>query len=338
MQRQLVRPWMLALTLCAVVACDDGGADASAGDGALADATTSDAGGADASGPDAGPTWLEATWPQDTAAALPERLSALGIYADPAARTPSAAMFAYAPRHPLWSNGADKQRLLYLPPGERVVDWVFPVGTLLVKTFAFEGAAVETRLLLRRAERWDYAVYVWDGDDATWQGANWQEQPVEGRAHTVPGRLDCRTCHESAASPVLGIQPWQLDLAYDWAPRLEGEPLPVEGRTPEETAVLRYFVGNCIACHNGGDGPNSAVSFHPDVAVQNLVNQEAQAEGGAVGVRVVPGDPEASVLFTSVVLARQPAYRGDFKPMPPLGIQVVDPDVEALLRDWIESL
>jgi hypothetical protein len=285
---------------------------------------------------------------------LPELLSEVGLYEDLAGLRTYADLAGYVPKHPLYSDGLDKERHLYLPDGMRVEAagdqvWEFPIGTVLAKTFSYEGAPVETRLLFRTANGWDYGLYKWlpDGSDASLLRGNWSDVRVElGRGkltHTLPSRLDCRTCHEThesvAASPVIGVSRLQTDRDLIDAGVFSETPqtTPVQGRTPEETAALSYFVGNCITCHNGGDSINSAFSLYPEDVVSNIVNHPTQSETGE-GVRVVPGDPEQSVVYITVVAAGASGYQGPFKKMPPIGVDVIDPDASTILGAWIEDL
>ena len=284
---------------------------------------------------------------------LPEFLSEVGVYQDVVSRAAYPDVEGYVPNHPLYSNGLDKERHLYLPEGSTVdvgaAAWEFPVGVVFAKTFLYEGEPVETRLFFRTSDGWDYGLYQWlpDRSDAEVIRGNWAEVPVElgggELTHTLPSRLDCRTCHETheavAASPVIGVSELQTgaDLidaqVFSEAPRTT----PVQGKTEEETAALSYFVGNCITCHNDGDSINSAFSLYPDDAVENTVDQRTESETGE-GIRVVPGDPEQSVLYVTVVEAGTPGYRGPFKVMPPIGGDVIDPDASAILGAWIENL
>jgi len=48
---------------------------------------------------------------------LPLRLRDTGLYAAGSATEPAAGIVSFSPQYPLWSDGADKQRWLYLPPG-----------------------------------------------------------------------------------------------------------------------------------------------------------------------------------------------------------------------------
>ncbi|MEM7135956.1 MAG: hypothetical protein AAF500_05210 [Myxococcota bacterium] len=285
---------------------------------------------------------------------LPSRLSEVGLFTDMTAREPYDDLVPYSPKHVLYSNGLAKERQLYLPDSASIDvedddQWVFPEGTVLVKTFVFEGVPIETRLIFRNDEDWDYAIYRWseDAGDADRLEGNWAEERVavgdEGLPHTLPSRLDCRTCHETheavTDSPVLGVGRYQTDDRLVDAGVFAGEPQQdeVEGRTDEETSALSYFIGNCTSCHNGGEALNSSFSLYPDDAVNNTVDRPTSSETGQ-GIRVVPGNPAGSVLFVTVVEAGDPSYRGPFKVMPPIGVDTTDASAEAVLGDWIQSL
>ncbi|MBW2190552.1 MAG: hypothetical protein JRG93_13355 [Deltaproteobacteria bacterium] len=301
--------------------------------------------------PNAEPTQRWLLEPGDS---LPELLSEVGLYEDVAALEAYADVLRYVPNHPLYSNGLGKERHLYLPEGAAVeVDeaqgWDFPVGVVLAKTFSYEGEPVETRLLFRTSEGWDYGLYQWlpDGSDAEVLRGNWAEVPLDlgdgELTHTLPSRLDCRTCHEThedvSATPVIGISKLQTgaDLLATEIFSRPPTTTPVQGRTDEETAALSYFVGNCITCHNGGDSINSSFSLYPEDAVANTVDRPTESETGE-GIRVVAGDPERSVLYITVVEAGATGYRGPFKMMPPIGGNIIDPDASAILGAWIENL
>ena len=291
---------------------------------------------------------------------LPSSLSKTGIFANLETLDPAPSMLAYTPAWPLYSDGADKRRLLALPEGTTIdASWTFPVGTLLVKTFTFDDLAgraaaspVETRLLFRRRVGWHYAVYQWNeaGTDATLVDGDWNEVPLhlereggESFLYVLPSRLDCRACHETSqqrtGNPVLGIGPHQLSAelatngAFAEAPRV----MPVKGRTDAETAALGYFVGNCISCHHGGAGSNASFSLYPEDAVEQTVGRPVQSEV-AEGVRVVPGDGDASALFVAVTQARSAGRRARSTPMPPIGVTKSDPEAAPILRRWIDEL
>jgi cytochrome c553 len=302
------------------------------------------------------------TWFADVEAPPPTWITETGIFADASALEPAEGFVPYEPPFPLWTNGSGKYRLLYLPPGARVDTsspdaWRFPVGTVLVKTFAYDGlegqdgeAPVETRLLFRRRDGWAYALYQWgaDGREARLMGERWAGRTLKLPAadggtveHTLPGLLDCKACHETnRGEAVIGLSRINLDpqLPATFFTQAPETPAPA-GRTPAEQAAMDYFVGNCVHCHHGETrGDNASFSLLPEDLVESTVNKPTEASASGAGVRVVPGDPEGSAIFEAVVKTRREGYRGEFKAMPPLGWDVIDGDAEGILRDWIGSL
>lgn len=299
----------------------------------------------------AGPAWLD-----DVEAEAPQWLSKTGLFADLQALKPAQGVLRYTPPNPLWSSGTNKQRLLYLPPGETPTPgerWRFPVGTVLAKTFSYDDiegqvgdVPLETRLMIRRADGWHYAEYHWnvEGTEARRLEPNWGEQALTltyadlSFGYTIPGELDCKGCHEARDdAPVLGMSNLNLDpaLAERWGITVD----PIPARTPVEETAMRYLTGNCVHCHHGGEGnDNATYSLKPADLIANTVGQPTESSASGDGIRVQPGDAEGSALFEAVVRARAPEYGGDFKPMPPLGIDQVDPAAARVLRAWIEAL
>jgi hypothetical protein len=272
----------------------------------------------------------------------------------------AAPALGYEPGYELWSDGGSKQRALVLPEGSAIdaTDssvYQLPVGSLLIKTFSFPTPAsptqampVETRVLRRLPDGWDFAAYAWDeaGEDAEQlelrraETRDVLDDAGESFLHAIPSRLECRQCHESSASPVLGLS--ELSLAasgslarlaerMDPPPRAPYASLPERG--PLTTAVLGYFLGNCVHCHNGSNGAASSFDLRPEVALDNTVNHPTESSATADGVRVQPGDPEQSVLFIGL--------RGgdrEVKDMPPLGVARRDERALRLVQDFIVAL
>jgi len=268
---------------------------------------------------------------------LPATLGELGI----GATTAPDAMIAYAPTWPFWSSGSAKTRFVFLPApidASAPDAWQFATGTMFVKTFAYDDRPIETRVLRLLDAGWTYDLYRWldDGSDAMLVELGTQvEVPIDDtRVHTIPGRLDCRTCHESAPSPVLGFNELQLDDAT-----LATLGVIASARIPDPDptthAVLGLFQGNCVHCHHGGGGPNASFDLRYPVALANTIDHPTESSGSAPGIRVKPGDPDHSILY--LAYARDPA-NPDVKAMPPLGIDRGDATGLTLLRDWIEGL
>src|SRR4051812_6813468 len=85
-------------------------------------------------------------------ALVPILLSQTGLYADIGSELVADGVLPFAPAFPLWSDGADKRRYVFLPPGQvidssRMDSWGFPEGTKLWKELTRDGVRIETRLL-----------------------------------------------------------------------------------------------------------------------------------------------------------------------------------------------
>jgi uncharacterized repeat protein (TIGR03806 family) len=170
----------------------------------------------------------------------PQRLSEYRFFLDDGARQPNLGVTHYDLNTPLWSDGALKFRYVYVPPGARAQyrdDGVFefPVGTVLIKTFAFAADMrtpaenvryLETRLLIRRAEGWIALPYVWNeaqtearlspiGADLAVSFTDNQGRAVALDWH-VPNRNECAGCH-SLAGAIAPIGPNARNLNRDYA-------------------------------------------------------------------------------------------------------------------------
>ena len=301
---------------------------------------------------------------------LPASLTQTGYFPSPANLDALAAgAHAFVPAHQLWSDGLHKKRQVILPAGQKVDNaqreaWVFPIGTVFVKTFLGDGPAgmkpVETRIIRRTDnpdpfEQYTYDVYRWNesGTEATL--LNIQERTptpvtVGGRSfmHQIPSRDDCKKCHAANDTPVIGFDEIRLN-----APLMPGgqiqlasfgnkgfftRPLPapaaqISDPDPLTQRVKGYLFGNCYHCHNGND--TQAFDMEPEGLVTAVVDQPTMGSGTAPGIRVVKRNPEMSILYRQ--LTRMNLTRG-YNPMPPIGVQFADPEALQMIRDWILSL
>ena len=217
----------------------------------------------------------------------PLHLSETGLYVDATTRAVDPRNLPYSPQYPLWSDGADKSRWIFLPPGTAIdardpESWVFPIGTKLWKEFSWRGKRVETRLLQRTRAGWTYSTYEWneagsDADLVPADGAPSRHLLAPGRPHLIPSVADCKDCHENGRSEVLGFSALQLSPDRDpLAPHAEplrpgdltltalverrllrGLPLAVSGTapriaaaSPRGRAALGYLHANCGICHH----------------------------------------------------------------------------------------
>jgi len=161
-----------------------------------------------------------------------KKLSEYNLFEDPAAQIPSAGLIRYDLNNPLFTDYALKIRYLYVPGGagaavyqeQAVLD--FPIGSVLVKTFAYpktfdeptkDVRFIETRLLVRKAEGWKAYPYIWNEDqsEAILKVAGGRMQiPVIWRGghsgkidYLVPNMNQCKGCHTNANKVLTPIGP-----------------------------------------------------------------------------------------------------------------------------------
>jgi mono/diheme cytochrome c family protein len=295
--------------------------------------------------------------------ALPELLSETGLYN--AEGEIHSAVFAFTPRWPLWSDGVEKARWVYIPECSQIDssdpdNWELPVGTRLWKDFSVDGQRVETRMMERlgpRAQDWAYASYLWDeeGSEARKLGIDGLPQAL-GTTHDIPSRAQCQECHGPAAkgggrpSRALGFTAIQLDHAETeqnleaWSARLsepqESNPLPDQDGAVQALGVLH---ANCGSCHN----PTAEGLPQSDLDLSLVWGQPLEQAGAfatavdqptqlfstpSVQHRILAGDPHSSAVV------RRMESRGNSAQMPPIGTHQVDEEGAAVVRAWIESL
>jgi len=278
----------------------------------------------------------------------PERLSQTGLYVTGAVGEIDPRNRRFSPQYPLWTDGLDKRRWIYLPEGA-VIDgrdehaWDFPVGTKIWKEFARGTRPIETRLLWKAsADGWVFASYVWSADrsDATLapeSGMPGVAEVAPGRRHSIPSRTDCIACHGAPgkANP-LGFTALQLSTDRDPG-ALHGEPLSLEmvtnqtlidegllagarsdllSRAPRVRAgnpltrsVLGYLAANCGMCHNGR---GEIAALGPVIRVEDLVRDGDAVARSLLGQRArwqVPGEADGqSVLVHAGTPERSAIY------------------------------
>jgi len=223
-----------------------------------------------------------------TAPVAPRLLSQTGLYSDAATMKIDARNRPFSPQYPLWSDGASKRRWVRLPAGSQIdvanlEKWELPVGTRFWKEFSFNGRKVETRFLWRTSkDRWVFASYAWnnaqaDADLASENGIAGIAEIASGKRHSIPSVSECRSCHDSSRTEILGFN--ALQLSEDRDPNaLHAEPLSrdmitlrtlvdenlispqraelvtnpprIAASSPITRTALGYLSTNCGNCHN----------------------------------------------------------------------------------------
>lgn len=170
---------------------------------------------------------------------FPGLLSQTGAFKDLTRLQPEDALVPYDLIVPFWSDGAVKLRWVSVPTDQKIKfastgEWVFPSGTVFVKTFTVatnelnpnSQRRLETRLLVCDADGGVYgATYKWrvDNRDADLLASNLTEvitiqtaTGVRTQAWYYPSRQDCLTCHTANAGYVLGVKTRQLNRDFTY--------------------------------------------------------------------------------------------------------------------------
>lgn len=297
---------------------------------------------------------------------LPRTLAEFGFFTDAPAQQPAEPVTPYRLNTPLYSDGAEKLRFVYLPEGARLTAdgeglLQIPVGAALIKTFAFgEGAQrrlIETRVLLHRADGWLALPYLWNEEQTEARlavaGARVDVTTPRGEAisYRVPNKNQCKECH-GLAGAVIPIGPKARNLSHEWLADMVGKGLL--DRVPEgadtlplwearadasaEAAARAYLDVNCAHCHRpSATASNSGLDLRweqDDPGAIGLMKRPVAAGRGSGGLLfdIVPGKPAESIMVHRMASA-EPGVA-----MPELGKATVDPEgVEAVER-WIAEL
>ncbi|HKU42225.1 MAG TPA: hypothetical protein VJR89_28900 [Polyangiales bacterium] len=283
----------------------------------------------------------------------------------------AAELVPYEVNSPLWSDSADKTRALRLPAGGKIAvaadsgKWSFPVGTVFVKNFAFDGKLVETRLFLRAESQWIGYGYQWNEsqteaklvpDERVKVSFDTGKRSVEWN---YPNRIDCLKCHNEAAGSVLGPETGQFNRMSDGMNQIDRlaarglfetpptkpyaslvVPYASDAGSPPAGATLEertrsYLHGNCAYCHRpGSDFPNLDLRYGVPLADMHICN--VVPAKGDVGVpsatNLTPGNPMESAMWLRVKAAPNEGR------MPQIGTYRVDEEGLKLIGQWIESI
>ena len=181
--------------------------------------------------------------------ALPARLSDTGVFSNTTNRTPAPGLIPYAPIAPLWKDNAVSSWLMALPnnaaaslaPAGQIQFqptnyWLFPAGSVFVKSFdlavnqtnpSVPLRRLETQLLVRDNNGSVYGVtYKWrpDNSDADLLADSLSEDilitnatGVQTQTWYYPSPTDCQECHNTSVAGnasgimVLGVNARQLN-------------------------------------------------------------------------------------------------------------------------------
>jgi uncharacterized repeat protein (TIGR03806 family) len=163
---------------------------------------------------------------------------------------PALHVLPFQPASALFSDYAHKKRFVWMPPGSKatfVADNAaleLPVGAVLIKTFFYEDVQnitpvggtriIETRLMIRKADGWMFANYVWNDDQTeayfdnlgSYTQIAWNENgTIKSTNYKIPAEEQCIVCHkkrmindqgeitETVYTPI-GVKPQNLNFEY----------------------------------------------------------------------------------------------------------------------------
>ena len=301
----------------------------------------------------------------------PLLLSQTGYFTDVVTRKLATTVLSYDVNSPLWSDGATKERGLFLPAGaqiayhDKTTAWEPPVGTVAIKTFLLSNKPIETRLLRNTADGWHGATYRWN---ATYTEANLMtsdaQLPIGNQIWPLPSRADCLRCHTKSPDStgrLLGLDTAQMNRDHDMlgngmvasqittlkqqnkfsAPPTQDPSMLDRFPAPTETTALlalrarAYLHVQCAHCHQPGGLADATfdIRFTTPLKDTGLCNAVPQkGDGGVTGALLLtPKSPENSMVWIRM------NSLGSLR-MPALGSNVIDKDATDLIKSWIQSV
>ena len=297
---------------------------------------------------------------------IPRTLEEFGFFIHADAQIPTPGVVPYELNTPLYSDGAAKLRFAYVPAGSQAIAndeglIAFPVGSALIKTFAFgEGdqrRLIETRVLLHREDGWLALPYKWNEEQtearlAIVGGRLDIDTPDNGTiSYLIPNKNQCKQCH-SVEDTVVPIGPKARNLSSQWlsdfaaAGHLDRVPegrdtMPVWSDRNEvslDSAARDYLDVNCAHCHQpGGKASNSGLDLRWEqddptaIGVRKRPVAAGQGSGG-LNFSIVPVDPSRSIMVHRMA-SENPGVA-----MPELGKTTIDVEGVETISQWIASM
>ncbi len=311
----------------------------------------------------------------------PASLSLTGCFEAADAAKPLPALIPFAPIAPLWSDNGQKQRWLAIPDGTTIAlsedgDFLFPPGTVLIKTFALGDDRLETRLFVHHPAEgeeesaWAGYAYEWNAEDTDATLLGDPDYLTSGKALSdvgdpaqswhVPSRNQCRQCHTAAANDSLGLEVAQLDhaLTYDATGRTANqlETLAAIGLLDASTPLPPPQMRRPLSPYVGSDSLEARARSYMHVNCSGCHRPGAFAPGDLRrGTALVDTDfcnTSASILEDTWPTDTKRIFPGDASRsavsirmratssvrMPPLGTEIVHLEGATVVDAWINSL
>lgn len=314
----------------------------------------------------------------DNAADTAVLLSNTGCYRDVANDVVIDAVIPYTVNSLLWTDGEKKGRYFAIPDGSHITlvedrvsadsmyngirngDFVFPVGSVIIKTFTRDTTRVETRLLMNHAnDGWAGYAYEWNADQT--EATLLTTAKIGSTGHFYPSPEQCMQCHtgDKAAKFALGPDTLQLNYTLYYTNGEEEnflESLERLNYLPEASAddykqdrlyaiddtsatleqrVRSYLHSNCSGCHRVGTPEGGYGDLRYNSAFEsgsyNVCGVEPTHKDSPGSALIEPGDAEASTILLRVATT-------DKIKMPPIGHSTVDVAAVRVIERWIDEM
>lgn len=293
---------------------------------------------------------------------------------------PTFGVFPYDLTTPLFTDYAKKKRFIWMPNGVKanyINDYTpldFPTGSVIIKNFFYYNVQpdnstkiIETRLMYRKENEWDFANYVWNEEQTEAYFTNsgsivnlsWLEgENIKTTDYRIPSRAECFTCHNQLDDPTpIGLKPQNLNKTYDYIDGSANQLRKLvefgylnsdvpdninssvawdDDSYPLETRVRSYLDINCAHCHSDNGHCNyrpMRFAFHLTENPTNLgVCVEPETQFIPNSYIVKPNDTDLSILYYRISTTDE-SFR-----MPLLGRTTNHEEGIDLIEEWINSL
>ncbi len=269
----------------------------------------------------------------------------------------------YQLRTSLFTDYSLKLRTMTLPENKKAT-WsgtklVFPVGTILTKTFYYKPEEIgrfqtltgpwgvnqylmETRILFKSKKGWLASSYAWKGKEAfllsnsNSVSMNYKDEEFE---YLMPSQKDCLHCHTGPIGPKRADN---LNLSELMAKKLieekntaEIKPLPVWNKS--ETGTLKerthaYLEVNCAHCHNPkGRAATTDLDYRMEASIDKKGHCMTSYSADENEYVIHSGKPQESEILVKL------KSRDVINKMPEIGRDLVHKEAVTLVNDYIKS-
>jgi len=298
---------------------------------------------------------------------FPQLLSETGCFANTANGLEAVeSAIPYSVASPLYTDGAAKKRWMAIPDDRQIDvldngDFIFPVGSVLIKEFSMGETIIETRLLMKNdTNDWAGYTYHWNDEqtDAVLLPAG-KTVPIDGINYQIPSRIQCQSCHNDSINGAIGPEYRQLNFDHEYTDGITGNQIEYLtkisflkdeelSKQEELTALPDYHLSdftntermdsfvhsNCSFCHNPEGTARGSLDFRwQEVPLWNACNKEPEVSSLDIedAKLIAPGQPEKSIIYKR--LNTTELYR-----MPAIGRTTIQHDVVELLENYINEV